>query len=684
MNKFLHNLVYEIKDESDEFLDLSSDENTSQYKSAIGDFISNKLLISISNNFFERNLGILTYINNANFLKAIISLPVFINDDNLMLLIFDADKKSDEFILIDKSDSMVHSDVENWEFLKNDVVNVYDKFEESQDSIILPVNKIIESENRNIISQSPQSSMDSVFLELSVEKEKHPKKYKTLSNKLADDLPALNEEKSWNVEDIKKQDNMNFSKINELFYLKRRQNPENLLYKNEKQILDEKVHFQELFYLADLKDINFKDKNDSILIKKNKHDSEKLVFYNHEIEDFNNESFIELNNFCNDISKEFLYYYLNSTPGMADLIYFSKSNRYIEVEHAKKVKIPVPSLNTQEKIVKAINESRQYFHDVELLKKEFQSNILDYKHMNKSISELRGDISFDITGSVIEGMSRSRIHAYKGLIWPLAISYLYATKGSYETVERLDNYLTLFEFIAAFNAVILISSLPEDVYEAKFKEIWNLNIETYKKEMSFGNWIFVCKNIGKIYRKNNFQTSIDKKLIDTITSNKIINILFKALNYRNDKHHGSLMNSTEAKKILDELEMYLEDIFDILDVYSDYKLIYSTSQTDIKEYSQRVILLNGPCDQPIYEKMFFDSFLEPERLYLYNNNKKLLIKDSLMKFTPTDKFKKHWAILIYNSCEKNKPYANYKCFQSEEYHHREKINDFEKDILRGK
>ena len=154
----------------------------------------------------------------------------------------------------------------------------------------------------------------------------------------------------------------------------------------------------------------------------------------------------------------------------------------------------------------------------------------------------------------------------------------------------------------------------------------------------------------------------------------------KTKDFRNVESHGSHSNKYEADKVLDELNIYLEDIFDILDVYSNYKLIYVVSNNDLNHH---VILLNGPCAPPIYERIIFDEKLENERLYLFNprNNKKLLIKDNFMKFIHLDDERKHWALFLYDSCDYHEYNATYKCYQSKEEPLECSIYDFIEDII---
>ena len=203
--------------------------------------------------------------------------------------------------------------------------------------------------------------------------------------------------------------------------------------------------------------------------------------------------------------------------------------------------------------------------------------------------------------------------------------------------------------------------------------------------MTFANWVYLSKNLAKVYKNNNFISKLDEELFDKIADDKLLDILEFAKNLRNDNAHGTHSNAYEAKEIVEKLDVYLEDMFDILEVYSNYKLIYTTG--DVKSskqaYNHRVILLNGPCAQPIYDNILLDTLLQEQSLYLYNpkNNKKLLLKENLIKFEPTDENKKRWALFIYYSCDRDEYTAKYKCFQSRENDIERSISSLDHDIL---
>ena len=684
---FLNELISSLETQDVKVKNLAFKSDESKSIDLIKNFNSQKMIITISTSYLNDNIHNLS-INN--YLKAIISLPIYHEDDNLVMLSFDSDKSSDECLIIDESDSLIHKDTNDWSFIKNELIEKisksYNDFEENDSSSKVNILEFASKSNQI------KSSSNDELLSLKKDSSDDIKKRRVISDSIMDDMLELKEKSmraeisKHSVKSISESPSLfsDFSFLSDVMYSKKRQNPENLLYKDNKRLIDGEVTFRKLGKIADLKTINFKNNNDSILIATCKSCTAKLINYNHDISDFKGEIFIEIDNIHENILKEYLYEYLSSDNGLDEIKYFSKGNYYITPENIKQVKIPIPPLNVQKEIVKVARESREFFKTVDLLKKEFSSNILDYKHMKSSLDEFKGDIELDNDSGEVIRMSRNWRHAYKGLIWPLAISYLSATRGGFESVEKKDNYLVLFEFIAAFNSIILLSGLPDDVYKKNFDNIWNARLNVYK-QMTFANWVYLSKNLAEVYKNNNFTSQLDEELFEKISSDKILDILEHAKDIRNEEAHGSHSNSFEAENVIDILEEYLDDVFDILEIYSNYKLIYVTGDLDTskRSYNHRVILLNGPCAQPIYDNIIFDNVLFGDSLYLYNpkNNKKLLINDNLMKFRPVDDNKKRWALFIYHSCDKKEYNAFYKCFQSKERDIKESITSLRKDIL---
>ena len=114
---FLNELIssLETQDVKVENLAFKSDESKSI--DLIKNFNSQKMIITLSTSYLNDNIHNFS-INN--YLKAIISLPIYHEDDNLVMLSFDSDKSSDECLIIDESDSLIHKDTDDWSFIKNE------------------------------------------------------------------------------------------------------------------------------------------------------------------------------------------------------------------------------------------------------------------------------------------------------------------------------------------------------------------------------------------------------------------------------------------------------------------------------------------------------------------------------------------------------------------------------------
>ena len=600
-----------------------------------------------------------------HYLKALISLPVY-ESNNSSILIFDLINKSDEYIIIDESRFLNgFEDVKDWTFLSNELVDkiipVYSDFKKSDNSIL--VKKDIKSKRRakKRVGSSNLNNNSHNFNSVS------GKDYKSImKNKY-----VVNENET----------------INNQMYDKNMPKIENMLSKKGRNVIDDDVKFFNLNQLANLK-LYVKDpEKDSLLISTCGQSFTKPVFYSKQVTG-DCRDFIEVDIISDKIIKEYLYAYLNSNKGLAEIDYFSNGNLFITPENMEGIRIPVPSIDSQKEIVKAVNESNEFFKSIKILRNEFQDNILDYKHIMNSIKEFRGIIEIDNeTGEIIR-MNKNWRHVYDKLIWPLAITYLSATKGGFEKTDKASKYLILFEFVAAFNSIILLSALPDDVYQ-KFKRtsIWNADDFGIYTNMTFGNWTFIYRNLAKIYRNNDFSTGFDKKLFDVLADEKIVNKLNETRIIRNKNSHPPMITHKEAEFLLEELHSYLIDVFEILEVYSDYKLIYTTGifKKFGNNFNHRVILLNGACKQPIYGNISFNKILEENSLYLYNpsNNNLLLIDNKLIKFQSVDSFEKQWGLYIFSGFENkgNQCFAKYRFFQETEEDHLEEINSFEEDII---
>ena len=120
------------------------------------------------------------------------------------------------------------------------------------------------------------------------------------------------------------------------------------MYKFGKPILDEEVKFRKLGKLADLRNIDEKNSNDTLLIGTCKNCNSKLVYYNHDIEDFEGEIYVEIDNIKDIVLQEYLYEYLNSKIGMDELL--SRKIEYLGVNHDEGANLVFRTPSTSRKI----------------------------------------------------------------------------------------------------------------------------------------------------------------------------------------------------------------------------------------------------------------------------------------------------------------------------------------------
>ena len=119
--------------------------------------------------------------------------------------------------------------------------------------------------------------------------------------------------------------------------------------------------------------------------------------------------------------------------------------------------IEIPALKTQNQIVETSNLSDKTYKKIKTLYKGFKSEIFNYDrllNLMKSFEEIEDEDLF-----------------YKNLIWPFATSYHIALKTSADKNTQLENHFKLFEIIAAFNSIVLLSAFFRMIFFMK-KELY--------------------------------------------------------------------------------------------------------------------------------------------------------------------------------------------------------------------
>jgi len=192
------------------------------------------------------------------------------------------------------------------------------------------------------------------------------------------------------------------------------------------------------------------------------------------------------------VLKEFLYYYLNSDRGLSSLNYFKRTGNF--ENDLKYLRIPIPDIKTQKDIVDTARRMDVFFSNMEIFKNDFNKNILNYEPALRSLSKFTCSIEFDDEYSISDMCSNWRV-VYSGILWPLAITYLYATKKSNKNLNKKELYIHLFEFFAAFNVIVLISAIPHYKQEECMEQVWK-GLKGFDKA-TFGTWTFLYGKLNK-------------------------------------------------------------------------------------------------------------------------------------------------------------------------------------------
>lgn len=673
---------------SHNFGENSINENLEKYVKKLDD--CEKIIFTVVSDELNDCLSTISQISNGDIIEAVISLPVY-EDYNLSAIVLANNKKNipeGSFLLINESGLLnENKHVTNWKFIVSKLSKIIKNQYLSPDNLIsYKFNELDECEE--------------FFEELGISLKKSEKVGLSKRKRVRSDKIRYD----YNFDDVDVNDLMeassDFSNVNVLsiglqgkniiqFNFEKNRPNLNEFIKNASKFIDGDVEIIEISQIANLVEVTALD-DDSLYFSNCNLCNGGLVFFGYELKDLNCHDFIKIDLSCDFINLNYLKIYLNSKTGLNEISYSTNNFNFLNPARLGNVRIAYPSLENQMDIIKAFQDGNEFLKSIKGLIDNFQDNIFDYKKMVKSIDEFRGQIKLDSQGFNITEMDHNWRNVYSKLIWPLAITYLSATRGVFEKSEKANRYLILFEFIAAFNSIVLISGLPEEVYdEYKYSKIWNDESEKKYKSMPFGNWTYLSKNLSQLYKKQDFTTDFDRKLFDAISSSKINSLLNKTREIRNDKVHGAMPTPKESELLLEILDAHLSEIFEILNIYSDYKLFYVLGIYEAGDdglVKNRVIHLNGACKQPIYGYINFNGMLEKGELFLYNpiNNKLLKLNSNLIKFKPIDEFEKQWGIYIFNgffNTKKGKCIAKYKNFQENDDEYTLKITSFREDIV---
>lgn len=633
-----------------------------------------KMVMSLSSSLLVNNNSLITQILYEDYLESIMAIGLSRIESDLKIIVLNKNKskkRKNKFLLIDSDEIMreikdVHC-VDMTKPLLDKFYHYYIKFKDSANTHLIQ-NSLIKDEHYSNLLQACNTGalieMDGNIADLTFIDT--PEKLMNLFNELD----------QYYCDNCKIQFNFN------------------RFIRGEKDEFDKNGN--PIYYLGEIVDL-VNDPNPQIqpldeiflipLFKKEQ-STESPFFYQSELGPFNIHNMIPFTLTTDKIMKEYLMYYLNSNQGKLELKECTKGCDYLERPDLRFIRVPVPSINEQKEVINAVEKSKEFFDSVDLLKNNFQNNILNYEHILEDIQDFYGEVEFSQEEYKFTKMDRNWRHVFEGLPWPLAITYLSATRGGFETVQKANAYLKLFEFVTLFNAITLISGIPEEYYnEIKDTFLWT-KPDNFYSFMTFGKWLKLYEFLKIIYLNDEFNPLIDREFFHQLYNEKILNALKIAGDARNEDAHGPITNEYEAEEVINYLEPLLYDTFDNLTSYSNFKLYYiigKYERTENGSLKQDVIMLNGPCAQPIYRDFIYDNELDAHSLYFYNplTDDLLKINDKFMKFRQTDRIKNQWALFIYSGWEhgENGKQAIYRCYQQTEKDYKIKINSFKEDII---
>ena len=488
------------------------------------------------------------------------------------------------------------------------------------------------------------------------------------------------------VNNYKKERNMFYININDLLY-ESKMNSQKNYYKinhlkkdstNKEHIVTKQLNYPivKLGNLVEVNTLSSLKSNDVLYALTNETNVDKWVFLDFEIK--NRSLYNKMKLISDEVSLEYLYYYLNSQIGINEYEYFIRGHPvHNRGEFFKNIRIPIPPKEVQDRIVNALNYGKNFFNEVYQLENRINNNFFNHERNLKTIEEFYGNRNYSKETQEVS-ITNNWEYTLSGLVWPLAITYLLATSGGFEKVETANNLLRLFEFTTAFNSIVLISALPKEIYEKYKSRIWDHAYDkrdndkkfNNKLKLSFGSWVEFSNLLSSAYKKE-FQTELNKEFYINLLNKEIRKYYTKLKDDRNDEFHGGITNAYDAKILINELDIPKARIFEHLNsCYNNFKLYYTTGRHDYKTNNYEVIFLNGAYSMPIYSSVTYDGLLEPESLYLHDtvNDKYSKLNDELIKFKAIDETKRDWRLYIFIGFEtiNGMKKARYRCYQRRE------------------
>lgn len=394
--------------------------------------------------------------------------------------------------------------------------------------------------------------------------------------------------------------------------------------------------------------IKFKDKSKykfSIAFPKSYSPNDNNIFkfvgeLSHQEKESNSFNFFDITD--NNINPQYLKLYLNSEKFTKQLEKIILEDGTLDLDYLKTISIEFPSKDEQNIVLDAEKKIRDLQNKITYLNNKFYGDYSNFKEI------------IDITDYMQQ----------KELIWPLVNLYHIAQKSTINHEKKIKKYFKLFEFIAALNSIVLISSLSEELFFKEKNFIFDFeNPKNDYSKVTFGMWVGLYYRLSEIFsdmkeNKSFYETlPLDKNFYLKLIDNKYFTILNKVVEKRNDYIHGDdELTCSEEKALLTELSRFSNEIFELLNVYTTLEMVYTISmQKHEGLYCIKVKKMIG-ASYPFYEDTLnSQEDMDTGVIYLYDcsKDKRLKLKTEFIRLKECDKCGK-WSLYIYNKLKNKK------------------------------
>jgi len=366
-----------------------------------------------------------------------------------------------------------------------------------------------------------------------------------------------------------------------------------------------------------------------------------------------------------NVSAAFLKIYLNSDTAKNDrnLLSYGSTNKRLSKKGLKSLYIEVPDLETQNKIVETCQKADKLYDEIESVYTNFKRDVFNYEVLDELLEKYAPP-------------------GYPYQIWPFSTSYRMLSKSGANPSSRLDMLFKMAEMISAFNAIVLLSALPEEIYELKKDIIWDKENLHHTRMLTFGGWLYLYTTLSEIYQEMDRDTCevlpFGKNFFNKIANKTIINSLKPLKEKRNELAHGSPLSEILAEKTFNDLNKYLNDIFKLLHGYEKLWLIYPTGlEKSGGLYTIKAKVLKGSA-YPFEEKSFqTETDMDTRTLYLFDKvtHQRLKLNTDLLNLRECQECG-GWALYFYNKLEED--YAKYISYQYEPHDYRDEDKTVER------